>query len=50
MASSIIGTAADLGRKVVDRYSTVVGDDWEARRASALYPVSEMWDCRMYAC
>jgi hypothetical protein len=33
MASSVSGTAADLGRKLVNRVETVVGDDWrEAKK------------------
>lgn len=35
MASSIIGTAVDLGRKVANRYRTVVGDDWREAESRA---------------
>jgi len=35
MASSAIDTATDLGRKVVNRAQTVVGDDWREVKRQA---------------
>lgn len=41
MASSVADTAADLGRKLVNRAETVVGDDWREAKKRAKHVARE---------
>lgn len=42
MASSVADTASDLGRKLVNRVETVVGDDWREAKKRAGHAAREL--------